>query len=64
MIDGCDWFDNFETRFGNDREVNALKSSKFRGSLTIHFDNGIPLKYKKELWGDGKSNLTKRGQNE
>jgi len=48
-----DWIGNFETRFGKDPEINSLKAKKFRGSLQIHFDNGMPLKYKKELWGTG-----------
>jgi len=63
MIDGFDWLDILEERFGNDKEINCLREKKFRGSLQIHFDNGIPLKYKLELWGDGKSNLTKGGEN-
>ena len=62
MIEGCDWLDLFERNFGNDREVNCLKTKAFRGSITIHFDQGMPLKYKLELWGAKNSNLTKGGK--
>ena len=63
MIEGIDWLDVLEKRFGDDLEINCLKRKRFRGSITIHFDCGMPLKYKLELWGDG-TNLTKGSQHE
>lgn len=64
-----DWLNDLQIKFGDrDKypEIQTLKKDKFRGSVQIHFDNGLPLKYKLELWRTGMtiteySNFTKGG---
>ena len=56
-----DWIPDFQKKFSKYEEIQHLKRDKFDGSVTTHFQGGIPQKYKLELWRTGIT-FTKYGE--